>query len=335
MTNAKRAKQTDLFKSMQLLRLQNDMKLVNEKLEKNRSTPVRADDNFVKRFFDSRKNDIKDYKSFNLSKTKDAIQSEIDKFMNNVNVTSITLYKETEISRIVADIFSDDKYSLEKTMFSISLIFDGEYSYEYESEGLAYLSRLLWSDSEKLGSIKKNVEGYYKDLAKQPLSTEQKFVLGGVAALTLFTVTVPALAIGGLSAAGTTSTLAGLGGTMVEGVGFIALAELLLDGAIIGFTYALMDNNNKNKVKEAFREMSYNDAAQMLAIKCYIMHVAKQTMPKSVFKEKASELLEMISDLKSDTDYVLLVEGENVAENKKKINVFHNLDNKLGKMLCV
>ena len=61
MTNAKIAKQTDLFKSMQLLRLQNDMKLVNEKLEKNRSTPVRSDDNFVKRFFDSRKNDIKDY----------------------------------------------------------------------------------------------------------------------------------------------------------------------------------------------------------------------------------------------------------------------------------
>jgi len=334
MTNAKRAKQTDLFKSMQLLRLQNDMKLVNEKLEKNRSTPVRSDDNFVKRFFDSRKNDIKDYKFFNLSKTKDAIQSEIDKFMNNVNGTSITLYKEMEISRIAADIFSDDEYFLEKTMFSISLIFDGEYNYEYESEGLAYLSRLLWSDSEKLGSIKKNVEGYYKDLAKQPLSTEQKFVLGGVAALTLFTVTVPALAIGGLSAAGITSTLAGLGGTMVEGVGFIALAELLLDGAIIGFTYALMDKHNKNKVKEAFREMSYNDAAQMLAIKCYIMHVAKQTMPKSVFKEKTSELLEMISDLKSDTDYVLLVEGENVAENKKKINVFHNLDNKLGKMLC-
>ena len=335
MTNAKRAKQTDLFKSMQLLRLQNDMKLVNEKLEKNRSTPVRSDDNFVKRFFDSRKNDIKDYKSFNLSKTKDAIQREIDKFMNNVNGTSVTLYKEMEISRIAADIFSDDEYFLEKTMFSISLIFDGEYNYEYESEGLAYLSRLLWSDSEKLGSIKKNVEGYYKDLAKQPLSTEQKFVLGGVAALTLFTVTVPALAIGGLSAAGITSTLAGLGGTMVEGVGFIALAELLLDGAIIGFTYALMDKHNKNKVKEAFREMSYNDAAQMLAIKCYIMHVAKQTMPKSVFKEKTSELLEMISDLKSDTDYVLLVEGENVAENKKKINVFHNLDNKLGKMLYV
>ena len=175
MTNVKRAKQTDLFKSMQLLRLQNDMKLVNEKLEKNRSTPVNSNDNIFKRALNSLNNERKDYKSFNLSKTKAAIQSEIDKFMMNVNGTSATLYKETEISRVAADVFSDDEYSLERTMFSISLIFDGEYSYEYESEGLAYLSRLLWSDSEKLGSIKKNVEGYYKDLAKQPLSTHKAF----------------------------------------------------------------------------------------------------------------------------------------------------------------
>ena len=69
----------------------------------------------------------------------------------------------------------------------------------------------------------------------------------------LFTATVPALAIGGLSASGITGGLAGfgtaigLGGTMIEGVGLIALAELLLDGAIIGFTYALLNNHNKNR----------------------------------------------------------------------------------------
>ena len=69
----------------------------------------------------------------------------------------------------------------------------------------------------------------------------------------LFTATVPALAIGGLSASGITGGLAGfgtaigLGGTMIEGVGLIALAELLLDGAIIGFTYALLNNQNKNR----------------------------------------------------------------------------------------
>ena len=63
MTNAKRAKQTDLFKSMQLLRLQNDMQLVNEKLEKNRSTPVSSNDNIFKRALNSLNNERKDYKS--------------------------------------------------------------------------------------------------------------------------------------------------------------------------------------------------------------------------------------------------------------------------------
>jgi hypothetical protein len=335
MFDTKRTKQTNLFKSMQLLRLQHELKLIDEKLEQNRSTPICAEDNFFKRLINSGNNKIKDYKSINLSEIKAAIQAEIDKFTKNTNGASITLYNESEILRIASDVFSSDDYSLEKTMFSISLIFDGEYNYEFDSEGLSYLSRLLWEDEAKLADIKKSVDSFYKDLTKQPLSTEQKFVLGGVAALTLCTAVIPALALGNLSAAGISSTLAGIGGTMVAGVGFIALADLLLDGAIIGFTYASMNKRNKKKIKEAFREMSYDDVAQMLAMKCYIMHVAKQTMPRSMFKEKTSELLEMISDLKSDTDYVLLVEGENVAENKKKINVFHNLDNKLVKMLCV
>lgn len=335
MTDMKRSIQTNLFKTMQFLRLQHALQLVNNELYKNQPTLNGADDGCVKRFFNSIGNEIKNDRTQRLLNKKATIQNEYNRFVRNLNSTTETIYSENIVGQVITDVFVEDKYSLEKTMFSISVIFDSEFRYEYESEGLAYLSRLLWGKEDRLANMKNSIESIYKDLAKQPLSTEQKFVLGGVAALTLFTVTVPALAIGGLSAAGITSTLAGLGGTMVEGVGFIALAELLLDGAIIGFTYALMDKHNKNKVKEAFRETSYNDAAQMLAIKCYIMHVAKQTMPKSVFKEKTSELLEMISDLKSDTDYVLLVEGENVAENKKKINVFHNLDNKLGKMLCV
>ena len=337
MFNSKRTKQTDLFKSLQLLRLQHELKLVNEKLDKNRSVPAQESDGFFKRIFTPIDNKRKDWNSFNLSKIKTNIEAELKKFKENNSEKKNKLYDESEISKIVSDVFSGDEYSLERTMFSISMIFDGEYTYEYDSESLAYLSELIWgkNHSDRLANMKNSIEEYYRDLAKQHLSIEQKFVLGGVAALTLFTAAVPFLTIGGLSAAGISSTLAGIGGTIVEGVGFIAVAELLLDGAIIGFTYALMDKHNKKKVKEAFENMSYNDAAQMFAIKCYIMHVAKQTMPESVYKEKTSELLEMISDLKADTDYILFVEKENVEENKKKIGVFHNLDNKLCKMFGV
>lgn len=333
MTDAKRIKQTSLFRSIQLIRLQNDLKLVNDELDKNRTKPIKASDNFIKKAIMRSVNETKDYKSYTLSKTKAAIEAEVAKFSEKFCGTDATLYQEWDIASTADEVFSDDEYLLEKTMFSISLIFDNEFHYEYDDEGLSEVSRLLWGNNKKLASIKKDVERCYKDLAYQPWSTEQKLVFGGIAALTLFTVTVPALVVGGLSATGITSTLAGLGGTMVEGVGFIALAEFLLDGAIIGFTYALLEQHQKNEVKKSFREKNYNEAAQMLAIKCYIMQVAKDQMPKPLFKEKISELLQMISDLKSDTDYVLLVEGENVEENKKKINVFHNLDTKLVKML--
>jgi hypothetical protein len=315
--------------------LQYDLHVVEEALIKNQEVPATAEDGFFKRTFKSIGNEVKLYKSFNLTKTKDAIEKERDEFLVKQQGKNIKLYGESEISYVMDEVFSEDKFYLEEAMFSISVIFDNEYHYEYDEDGLSYISNLLWNNSDKLATVKKSVEGYYRELARQPLTGDQKFVLGSVAALTLLTMTMPALAIAGLSASGITASLAGLGGTMVEGVGFIVLAELLLDGAIIGFTYSLLDGYNKKKVKESFREMNYNDAAQLLAIKCYIMQIAKAHMPKSLFKEKTSELLEMISDLKSDTDYVLLVEGQNVDENKKKIHVFHNLDHRLGKMFCM
>ena len=150
---------------------------------------------------------------------------------------------------------------------------------------------------------------------------------------------VPALTIGNVSAAGITGGLAGLGssiglgGTIVEGVGMIAIAELLLDSAIVGFAYKSMDMYNRNIVKKSFREMDYNRAAHMLAIKCYLMKRAKSIMPSNLYKEKISELLQMIQDLKSDTDYLLFVERELPEVNKNKIRVFHNMDKKLMEML--
>lgn len=337
MTNEINTKHTKLFKSLQYLRLQYSLYLVNEDLAKNQPTVTNQNDGFFKSFFSAVGNEFKGSKTNKLLTVKSNIESEIKRFLNSSNES---LYGENEIAAIVREVFQNDIYALEKTIFSTSIILDGEYAYEYEKETLNYTSMLLWNKSDRLMNMKDSIEGIYKELAKQPLSTNQKLLLGGTAALVLLTATVPALALGGLSASGITGGLAGfgtavgLGGTMVEGVGLMALTELLLDGAIIGFTYAMLDNHNKSIVKKSFREMNYNSAAKMLAIRCYIMYIAQQTMPKDVFKEKVSELLQMLQDLKSDTDYVLLVEKQNIEENKKKVRVFHNLDDKLAKMLC-
>lgn len=337
MTNELNTKHTKLFKALQYLRLQYALNLVEKEIKENQPVAPSQNDGILRSFINAFGNEFKNSKLNKLYNIQKNINAEIARFLNNINGH---IYNIREINFVISEIFQNDTYALTKTLFSISLIFDNEYHYEYEKESLNYVSTILWNDEYSLSNIKNKIESMYRDLAKQPLSTNQKFLLGGTAALVLLTATVPALALGGLSASGITGGLAGfgtaigIGGTMVEGVGLIALTELLLDGAIIGFTYALLDTYNKNIVKKSFREMNYNSTAQMLAIKCYIMNIAKQTMPENVFKEKTSELLQMLQDLKSDTDYMLLVEKQNIEENKKKIKVFHNLDEKLTKILC-
>lgn len=340
MANTNEIKQTNLFKSLQYIRLQQDVKHVKSELQANTAKPATENEGFFKRALRVVGNEIKNSKTNTLLCKQSSIESQYNNFLKNANGTDILLYSESEIPAIVKDVFSNDVYTIEKTMFSISIIFDGEYDYSYKSEGLSSVSYLLWGSYYKLDEIKNGLEAIYKDLYKQPWSTEQKIVLGGTAALLLFTSTIPALTLGGLSASGITGGLAGfgtalgIGGSMAAGVGLMTIAEILLDCALIGFTYAALDAHHKNVVKKTFREMTYSNAARMLAIKCYLMSVAKNTMPKDLFKEKMSELLQMVSDFKSDTDYVLLIEGENVEENKKKINVFHNLDKRLSKMFC-
>ena len=328
-----------LFKSIQLARLQLSALQVKRELEKNKPITLNGDEGVLNSLFTSFKNEFKNGKTNQLNGVQQNIQAEIERFAGENDVK--TLYPFNEIPKIISEAFSDDIYAIEKTMLSISIIFDNEYKYEYESETLKQISECIWSDSYHLANMKSHIESIYKDLARQPLSTSQKLLLGGSAVLALssFVVAPACFAVIGsggeiLSGLAAFGAAAGVGEAAVAGIGVLGVLELLLDSALIGFAYALLDGYNKEKVKKSFREMNYNNAARMLAIKCHIMHVAKQTMPENIFKEKFSELLQMLQDLKSDTDYVMLVENQNVEENTKKIKVFHNLDDKLAKMFC-
>ena len=143
MTDAKRSKQTNLFKTMQSLRLQRALQLVENELYKNQPTPNAVDDGRVKRFFTSIGNEIKNDRTQRLLNKRAAIQNEYNRFTRNLNGSTDTIFEENNIEQIIADVFAEDKYSLEKTMFSISVMFDSEFRYEYEAEGLAYILPLL------------------------------------------------------------------------------------------------------------------------------------------------------------------------------------------------
>lgn len=334
-------KQIRLFLGCQYARLCIALDIVKKEIAQNMDVPVCQNDSWLRQLTTAASNSIKNYKSEGLYKKKAIIEHQITDFKSK---HSSELYPctYTEIQGLIKEIYNDDAYSLGKIVFSASIVFDNEYVYEYNEKCLRNLSREIWNDEFALGKIYSEIEKIYLDLEKQPFSTTQKILLGGTIVLALATLAAPALLnLGNGNGSAITHGLAsygtqlGLGGTMMKGVGLLLHTETLINCIMVGAVYAGMTLYNKNEVKKSFRSMSYNSLAHVLAVKCYLMQIAKKVMSSSDYKESVNELLQVVQDLKSDTDYLLFIEKANVEDNKAKLRVFHNLDKKLMEILSV
>lgn len=318
-----------LLKTLQYMRVVYANNLVDNQIEKKQLVESDKKDGFLKNLGTSLSNSLKKGSLKNLNTKKKKITTTLENFKK------VDIYNgDKEVIYAVQNLFKEDVYNLEKTLFSLNVIFDNEISYECEKESLNYISSILWNEESYLSKLKSEVEDIYMDIAKQPLSTRQKVILGGViagAALTIFSLGVSTL--GALSASAFTHTLATLGGTMAGGISVYATAVVLLTGLIGTTTYIAMNEHNKSELRKQFRKMKYEEMAIIISIRAYMMKITKTRMPLDLYKEKTDELLQMIQDIRSDTEYSLFVERNDIEENKKKIKVFHNLDNKLTSII--
>ena len=341
MTDTIKEKQKKLFLGCQNARLCIALDIVKKEIAQNTVVPVYQDDSWLKQLTTATGNSIRNYKREGLYKRKDTIDKQLAEF-NRKHSTELYARSYDEIRNLIYEIYKDDKYGLGKIVFSASIVFDGEYAYEYNNKGLENLSREIWDNQNALANLQSEIEKIYNTLAKQPFSTTQKLLLGGVIVLALATLTAPEfLNIGIGDAPGIThglktyGTQLGMGGTMKKGVELLLKSETLLNCIMIGGAYLGIELYNKYEVKKSFRSMNHNTLAHILAIKCYLMQIAKKTMPSYAYKESVNDLLQVVQDLKSDTDYVLFVEKENVENNKLKLQVFHHLDKKLIEILAI
>ena len=325
---------TELFRRIQLYRLTYDLDVVQKKINENKMSAVSAADGFFTRLGAGVMNNVKSQRLKKLVALEQVIQKQIATFRGAY--PAVVSLSDNEIKEIAVEIWSNSNQDmLLKTLFSLTVVLDTEYDYEYADDGLAALSIPLWGNPETMNKIKSEYRSVYTDIAKKPFSTAQKWMMGGIAALVLLTPVLAPVALSGASASAITGGLAGIGGTMVGGIGVFAVAEMALDGLAIAATYGVLDASNKAKVRNEFRNMDFNASAEMLAMKAYSLSVAKRLDGSEDFKERVNNILQMIQDLKGDTDYVLYVEKQNIAENKKKIQLFHNFDVKLAQIVGV
>jgi len=264
-------------------------------------------------------------------------ETSIDISISSFNAKGNRLISRLDAANLVYSLFQDNSHGLSKLVFACTVVLDSEYDYKYEKEGLEEASKLLFGNPFELGNIKKQLEENFNAVSPTSLSSVQKGVLIGAAAVSLAGVICLPVILGagaGASAAATTAALAAHGfGDMQIGLGVITMEAMLLGAALTGATYAGMKLYNIEKVKKEFKELSPEKNALYLAIQLtYIQRISK-TINTEDAKEQLDAILKNMNILKSDLDYYLFVEKEGTKSNKQKIKSFHEFDNRLIKVL--
>lgn len=327
-------KELDIIKSIQYFRLKREKEL----LERDKSTAESNIDTEAKKYnlFAKAKNAINNKKSEKKSNQISDIDSVITKFENKNSDRNYNLWFNNTLSKYINELYSEDKYGLKRIMLGVSIVLDDSHKYIYEDEEYQDISKLLFGNLTKMNEIKITIKDNYVAIASKNLSSVQKGVLIGLGIGGLVSAcTLPVMIAGGaaVSAATTTAGLAAIGfGDMQVGIGMAALFGLIGGTALVGAGYGTIKTYNIVDAKNAFRKLNCDEVALLLSVKALIIEEAKKVMSKDDFKEYFSELLEAIDTLKSDAEYMLFVENNDVKNNKEKIDVFYKWNKRLIKI---
>lgn len=330
----------DLFASFQYIRLMHDLDFITLQIQKNQYPDSDSRDGVIKKYITNPiKGLVKEKNDTKHNQDRDTVLKQIEIFRENNKNNNYNLFYDNKLEAVLKEVFKFDKYDSQIYLFGIQLTIDNEYEYIYREGSNEKISLILFKNKNTLNEMFEKFKKHYLVLAKQPLSSKQKWILAGTAGAVLFAAfALPVAAIGGATAAApiTTAALAGIGfADMQIGVGMIGLLTFLIGGSIMGATYKALDSYNKGEVKREFRKMEFKQVAQLFSIVLMRIDHAQKTMSNVVFKEYVSEYMQTVEDFKSDTNYVLFVERMNVVMNKEKLNIFHNFDKELMKVLAV
>ncbi len=236
-------------------------------------------------------------------------------------------------------LFASDFNGVLKLLFGVKVAVDNDYNYQYEKEGLKEASVFLFNDENQLQRIRDELEANYKAIAKRPLSTLQKAVLGTVIATSIVTsIVVPVLGANAIASntAGISLTLRSAGLVSASSaITTIRVASILCASALIAGTYIGMEVHNKNVVKEQFKKISPDENDMYLAIQCLIIKHLRNKLSEHDFKNELDSMLQSLNNLKGDLDYYLFVEKEDIKDNTAKLNSFHGFDQRLIKVLDI
>lgn len=315
----------DLHRSVQYFRLQTDLRLTEEKIAAASPSQIAEDKNVLSRGFSRLKNRIKGTAIPPLESKRGEILEEIDRFFTEHATADVRILEREDEASAMHELFGDEPFSAARLLLYVGLVLDQEYTYIYGDASLRAVSARLCGNEETLLALQERVRALYLKLNRKPLTQNQKATLIAIGAVLASGVLTLPMAAVSLSAASL------LNAPLTSGA--VALCACLMGGVLFGACYGGMELHNRKQLKEAFRDMTVDEAAMALTVRCLMIEESKKVLGDESFKENVNDLLCCVDDLRADTMYELCVERHSVEDNRERVRLFHNFDNTLVSIL--
>ena len=300
-------------------RLKKDLSLTEEKIQENQLLEIDDKQNALVKFWNKNvENFIRGDELKKHTADKESIEKKIEEFLKEHGDFDFEEYiKDGKINEYLEEQLKNDQSKLLRINLALlSVLQSGDFVNKEKTK--LEVSKLLFNNKTKIDNLEKKLEkNYIKICGKTSFDEVGKKVLLGIGLATAFATFGSGLLVGG-------ALLDLLAGSVV-------FSALVVGGSAL--VYKLIDIGEKEKIKEEFRRLSADDAGATFALKATLIEEAKKIMDRSSFEEFLDSSLRVASDLRSDTEFMLLVENKEVEEAKKKIKVFNNWTNRLTAIL--
>jgi len=319
----------DLFRSVQYTRLQTDLSILEGRLRAVAPEQISEEEGFIKRGYRRLKNGLKKTVTPSLEEKRQAALRRLDEFFSAHAAADVRILERGEEGQAMRELFGEEEFSASRDMLLLRILLDKEYAYAYEGDGLRLISERLVGDANALPAMLQRLKELLAQIGKRPMTPVQTATLiGAGAVLSTWMLAVPLAAVGAATASAAT-----VGGAGALGVGLLSLFSFLVGGTLFGLCYTGIDLYNKQQIKDAFRDLSPEEAALALSVRCLLIERSQGALSAEAFKEGVNDLLCCVDDLRADTLYELCVERQNTERNREKVRLFHNFDNTLVSIL--
>lgn len=334
--------QQSYYEALTYYGLLTDLKVVEDEMRKNEPLSTDKSNGRLKNFWNKNVlNETRRRTMAKLSERKSKILDQLDTFRKKHEQSGVDYsYGENkdELIKRTSAVFCGDNAAISKALFSIRFCLDGEINYENREAVFAEISDLLFGNKSTIDDLYNDLKENYVQLFKSPFVNTQKTILKCLGVAALVAVALPPL-VGGVTAVTALTVPALMEGIFMQiGIGVAATAEvaaiyssILLGGMLIG-TEIAKQVKVKN-AKENLRKTSPEDLCLLLAVKATLIQYAKKTVGEEEMKLMLDDCLKQLNDLRSDAEYLLIVERLDAGRSNKKIEICNNFTARLANIV--